>query len=337
MIRAERRELLSDPQLGPVPQPGEVLRQRGLGSGEHAAEGRLEAGTLGVLVVHRTALVLERRDGRRPLVGHDDRVPVVEHRGHDRDRGQDPGHRDVPVEEAELGGAQQLRIDLPLGPHHRQPGDRGRLLDRREPVGRPADHEQRGIGQPPDPLHHHDRVDPAAERDERALADGGLPRARSMAAGATRFDTEGGEVQVVAVGELAEALQVELAEEGQLGAAQRGRAKVDDRRRRGLVIGHPGQQEHQASGRPGRFGVPPRAGRQRDAFGELPPVQRVPAAQHPPLRVRGPRPVPEHPPASQWVRHPTGKRHYGVTSIGCWRRATRARRPHGRAARSLKK
>ena len=309
MIRTERRELLSDPQLGPVPQPGEVLRQRGRDSGEHVAEGRLEAGALGVLVVHRTALVLERRDGRRPLVGHDDRVPVFEHRGQDRDRGQDPGHRDVPVAEAELGGAQQLRIDLPLGPHHRQPGDRGRLLDRREPVGRPAHHEQRGIGQPPDPLHHHDRVDPAAERDERALASGWLPRARSVVASAARLDTEGGEVQVVAVGELAEALQVELAEEGQLGTAQRGRAEVDDRRRRGLVVGHAGQQEHQARGRPGRFGVPPRAGRQRDALGELAPVQRVPAAQHPALRVHGEVLVAEHAAASQWLGLRTQERH----------------------------
>ena len=305
MVRLEIRELPAHPQLGPVPQPGEVIGA----AREYTAERGLEVGALGVLVVHRAALVLQRRDGRRPLVGHDDRVPVLEHRGEHRDRGQDPGHRHVPVEEAQFGRAQQLRVDLPLGPHHRQPGDRGRLLDRREPVGRPAHHEQRGVGQPPDPLHDHDRVDPAAERDEGSLWCRWLLLAGSLGVGPVCLDAQRGQVQGVAVGELTEALEVELAQEGQLGVGQRGRTQVDDRRRRGLVVGHAREQEHQPRGGPGRVGMPARAGGQRDAFGELPPVQRIPAGQGAELLVHGPVLVPEHASASRWLLQPAGYRH----------------------------
>src|SRR5581483_12395800 len=56
------------------------------------------------------------------------------------------------------------------------------------------------------------------------------------------------QVEAVAVGELAEALEVELAEEGFLRVGQRGLAEVDHGRRRGLVVGDAGQQEHQPGG-----------------------------------------------------------------------------------------
>ena len=93
---------------------------------------------------------------------------VVEHRGEDGDRGDDAGHRHVPVEEPELRRPQQLRVDLPPGPDDRQPAHRGRPLDRGEPVPRPADHEQRDVGRAlPHALDGHDRVDAAAERHER--------------------------------------------------------------------------------------------------------------------------------------------------------------------------
>jgi hypothetical protein len=42
----------------------------------------------------------------------------------------------VPVQEAELGRPEQLRVDLAAGPDDRQPGDRGRALDGGEPVAR---------------------------------------------------------------------------------------------------------------------------------------------------------------------------------------------------------
>ena len=45
----------------------------------------------------------------------------------------------------------------------------GRRFDRVEPVGRAAHDEQRDVGSPAYSLHHHDRVDPAAEGDERPV------------------------------------------------------------------------------------------------------------------------------------------------------------------------
>ena len=262
-------------------------------------------------MVHRAALVLQSGDGCRPLVGHHYRVPAGEHGSQHRDRGQDPGHRHVPVEEAELGRAEQLRIDLPLGAHHGQPGDRGRLLDGREPVGGPAHDEQCGVADPAHVLRHHDRVDPAAERHQRAAADRGLFRLFLPGGswiGTVGLDAQGREVQGVAVGELAQALKVELAEEAQLGLGQRDLAQVNDRRCRSLVVGHTRQQEHQARGGPGRAGSPPRPGRQCDPFRELLAVQRITAGQRSGLRVGRPGLVAEYPPA--W-RQPAGKSHLG--------------------------
>jgi hypothetical protein len=148
VVRGELGELLAHPQLGAVPEPGEVLGQirvRARARGEHAAEGRLEFLALGVLVVDRAALVLQGRDGGRPLVGHHHRVPVLEHRGQYRDGGQDAGYGDVAVAEAELGGAEELGVDLAFGADDFEPGDRGGLLDRVEAVAGPAHHEQRHV------------------------------------------------------------------------------------------------------------------------------------------------------------------------------------------------
>ena len=245
VVRLERRELLPHPEFGAVPEPGEIPGERRRASCQHVPEGRLERLALGELVVDRASLVFERRDGRRPLIRHHHRVPVLQHRGQHRDRRQDPGHRHVPVEEAEFGRAQQLRVDLPFRADHREPGHRGRLLDRVEPVGGPAHHEQRRVRQPADSLHRDDRVDPAAERHQRPLPQGGSgdgsPQERGvggrppgLAERASRCRR--GQVQGVTVGELAQALEVELAEEAEFGLGQRGLAEVDHRRRRGLVV-----------------------------------------------------------------------------------------------------
>src|SRR5690242_9486853 len=103
-VRSELCKLLPYPELGAVPEPGEVLGERAVAGREQLAEGGLELLALGILVVDRATLVLQGRDGRRPLVGHHHRVPVLEHRGQDGDRGQDAGHGDVAVAEAEFGG-----------------------------------------------------------------------------------------------------------------------------------------------------------------------------------------------------------------------------------------
>ena len=217
-----------------------------------------------------------------------------------------------PLQEAELGGAQQLRVDLPPGPQHRQPADRGRPLDRREPVTRAADDEERDVAGPlADALHGHDRVDAAAEGDKRAQA--ALPLAVSLAVrralawpsagaagrvrGLRRLDAQVAEVEAVAVGVLAQARQVELAQEGPLAAGQRGVAEVDHRRRGRLVIGDAREQVDEPRGGAGRGRVPGGAGRERHPFRELPPVERVPAGQQPPVGVGGEPFVPEDLPA----------------------------------------
>src|SRR2546423_1364032 len=53
VVPGERRELAPHPELGPVPEPGEVLRQPLIR--QHAAEGGLELLALGELVVDRAA------------------------------------------------------------------------------------------------------------------------------------------------------------------------------------------------------------------------------------------------------------------------------------------
>ena len=134
---------------------------------------------------------------------------------------------------------------------------------------------------------------------------GGVWGGRPPGVSRARLQAQRGQVQGIAVGELAQALEVELAEEGQFGRCQRGLAEVDHRRRRGLVVRDAREQEHQPRRRPGRLGVPARSGRQRDPFGELAPVQLVPAAQHPPLGVDIERYVPERASAHAWLWHRT--------------------------------
>ncbi len=117
------RQTFRDPQLRAGAQPGEVV-DAGHGLGEHGAERGLEGIALAPLVVDLAVSDAQRRAGGRPLVGHDDRV-VAGRGGHEHGRGrQDTRHRDVAVEVAALPGAgDEAGIYLPLGTHHRQPGD----------------------------------------------------------------------------------------------------------------------------------------------------------------------------------------------------------------------
>src|SRR5439155_14199576 len=98
----------------------------------------------------------------------------------------------------------------------------------------------------PDLLHRHDRVDPAPERDKgprapRRGAEGVWgerlpPRIGGGLGGSVPPEANTAQVEVVAVGEFGQALEVELAEEGFLGSGQRGLAEVDDRGRGRLVV-----------------------------------------------------------------------------------------------------
>ncbi len=93
------------------------------------------------------------------------------------------------------------------------------------------------------------------------------------------LDAQAGQVEAVPVGELAQAVQVELAQEGPLAAGQGQVAGVDDRRGRGLVVRDAGQQEHQPGGRGRGRAVPAATGPERDPLGEPPPVHAVVAGQ----------------------------------------------------------
>ena len=218
---------------------------------QHATEPGLERQALRPLVVDRAPPDVEVADRRRPLVRHHDGVAPVEHGGHHGDGRDDAGDRHVAVEEPELGRPQHLVVDGPLGPDDGQAGHGGRPLDGGEAVAGAGDDEQGGVGQRADELDRDDRVDAPAERDERALgrvrigADGGADA--GPAVGDTgRLDAQVGEVEAVAVGELAEPVEVHVAQEVALGGAKGRRGQLDHRRRRRLVVRHAGEQEHPA-------------------------------------------------------------------------------------------
>src|SRR5438046_1377858 len=83
---------------------------------------------------------------------------------------------------------------------------------------------------------------PPAERDEDAAWPAVARRGRRSGPGPAG-ELQARQVQAVPVAELAEAIEVELAQEIPLAVADRRLAQVDHRRCRGLVVGHPGQQE----------------------------------------------------------------------------------------------
>src|SRR4029077_1653078 len=93
------------------------------------------------------------------------------------------------------------------------------------------------------------------------------------------FDAQRGQVHVVAVGELPQALEVELAEESALPVGDRSLAEVDDLRRGRLVVGNPGEQENQPGRRLSGRRIPVSSLAQRDPFFEVPSIQAIPAGQ----------------------------------------------------------
>jgi hypothetical protein len=239
VVLAELGEPLGDEQLGVGPQPGEVIDSRAQRRGQHRPEAALERQALRPLVVHGAAVDHEVADRRRPLVRHHQGVAPVEHGRHDPDRRDDARDRHVPVEETELVRPEHLWVDLALGPHDRQARHRGRALDRHEAIAGTVDDEQRRVGQRPDQLDRHDRVDAAAEGDERPLGRVGLEASFRLGCRPGRgrlcafepgfrvslhrvgrraperrcVDAQVGQVEPVAVGVLAEAVEVEALQE----------------------------------------------------------------------------------------------------------------------------
>src|SRR5581483_11833933 len=166
----------------------------------------------------------------------------------------------------ELGGAEELGIDPAFGPDDFEPGDGGGFLDRVEAVAGTADHEQGDVGALTYLFDGDDRVDPAAERDQGARPGGGWRPGTGRRLGGSwgrggclgwrsgGLDSGRGQVEGVVVGELAQAVEVEVTEEGFLGFGQGGGAEVDHGGRGGLVVGDAGQEEHQPGGGLGRLG-----------------------------------------------------------------------------------
>ena len=144
----------------------------------------------------------------------------------------------------------------------------------------------------------------------RQSAGGGL--AGRVGAGAV--DPQGGQVQAVAVAELAEPVEVERAQEPALGVGDGVVAQVDDRRGGGLVVRDPGQQEHQPGGPVDGRVVPLAAAGERDPLLEFPVAERVPAGQQRAARVKAVSPVAERrraghlrPPAGGGLRRVVGR------------------------------
>ena len=219
-------------------------------------------------------------DRGRPLVGHHHRVAPPEHRRHHGDGRDDPGDRDVPVEKAQLaGGPQHLGVERALGSDDGQPGHRGRALDGTEAVAPGVDDEQ-GAGREPaaDRLDGDDRVDPAAEGDQGS-GGGRVVDDHRVGPAVGSLDLQPGQVEAVAVGELAQALDVEGAQEGPFGGGGHRVAQVDDGRGRSLVVRDAEEQKDQPGRRPGGRAGPVPLGPEGHALGEVPLADRVPTGQ----------------------------------------------------------
>src|SRR3954468_17847687 len=271
VVLGKLREPLGDPQLRIGPQRREVAEPR-QGGVQHPAEALLEVEGLRVLVVDPATVDLDGGGRRRPLVAHDHRAAMVEHGGEDGDGGEHPGHRHVTVEEAEFVTAEHLGVQRPAGPHARQAGDRGGVLDRVEP----ADDEQAAFGEPALGLFDdNDGVDATAGGNQRPFLRQ-LPWPRVGHIGAAGDDLQVVDRELVDVAELTEALDVELTEEGDLVLGDRGVAQVDHGGSGGLVVRDTAQQEEDPRRRGDTGLVPVQIRGEVDDLPEGPAVEGVP-------------------------------------------------------------
>ena len=116
------------------------------------------------------------------------------------------------VQVAPGGGGEHLLVEAALGADHLEPGDLGRRLEGGEAGPGPLGHEE---GRPLGPWRElgdrHDGVEPAPEGDEQLAWVEGADRRPAWLSGA--HELEAREVEAVGEGVLAEALDVEAAEE----------------------------------------------------------------------------------------------------------------------------
>ena len=159
-----------------------------------------------------------------------------------------------------------------------RPVDRGgsSMAAKRSP-GRPTTNSAARPARPHE-FDGHDRVDAAAERHQRPpLAAHG--RRPGSGVERRRLDAQAGQVEPVAVGELAQPVHVERAQEGGARRGRRACRQLDHGRRRGLVVRHARQQVDQraASVDLGPSHRPPPG--KATPLDERPAVERVAAGQ----------------------------------------------------------
>jgi len=140
----------------------------------------------------------------------------------------------VPVQEPRTP-VEHLGVERPLGAHHRQARHRQGPLDGIEVVTPAAHDEQGGAGVvPADLLGGDDRVDPAAEGHEGGTT--GRLELDGVRLGERSLEGEPAQVDAVAVGELAEAVEIEGAQPVSFGRGGGCCPEIDDRRGGGLVV-----------------------------------------------------------------------------------------------------
>ena len=219
-----------------------------------------------------------------------------------------------------------------------QPGHCGGVLNGGEALSRAARrHRVRRRGGPPasDATVTMESM-PAAERDE-GPAGGGLEGDRRHGAGVRAFDAQSAQVEAIAVGELTQAVDVEAAEEVPLRHRRREVAQVDHGGGRGLVVRDAREQVEDAHGGHDCRVVPVAARFEGEALGEGVGVRGVAADDDRARRVDGVTVVAE--PVGWWhagwgVARRSGPAHATAQPAPdrpqSARRASRAKRPHGR-------
>ena len=171
----------------------------------------LEVPALRPLVVHLTRAGDQRAVAGRVLVGVHDLVGIVQQRRHAQDRRVHRGHRDMAVERALAVVFEQQRRQLALDVQQRQAGALGAGADQRrrtDPAHRLRDAcaAQR--------LDADQRVLAAADRDQRVRREAESGRgAGGVVAVAGKELQLAAQLQMVAVGELAQAQFVDLGEQ----------------------------------------------------------------------------------------------------------------------------
>ena len=175
------------------------------------------------------------------------------------------------VAQAQLGRAQDLRVEASRGAHDVKSRDRGRPLERFETPGR-GTHDEEGPIEVRELAERHDRIDPPTEGDQHPRGvEVGFVGVRGTAA----VDADVLERKIVAKGELPEAVVQGGVKEREPLVAHRGLGQIDVARRARLVVRQSRQQVPQFAD-PDEGGSTQRGHAvERDLLAEVPTVEFV--------------------------------------------------------------